>query len=348
MRALVKYASGPGKLRIEEKPVPEIGPGEVLVKVDSCGVCGTDLKIKDDHFPYTPPVIIGHEFSGVVAETGDAAGEWRPGDRVVAEQHFGYCGRCAYCLTGRRQFCPRKRSPGYYSDGAFASYIAVEASLLHRVPDGVSLAQAALTEPTAIAATAILGKAGVRPNEFVVILGCGPIALLALQMVKAAGASRVAVTGLDADEAVRFPAARAFGADATVNAQRSDAVEAVRGMTAGAGADLVIDLSGAPPAILGGFKMLKKDGRFCAIGLPGTEVSLPWAELVLGASTLFFSYSSDYLAWERVLSMLADGRLKSDGFTDHIYPLDEWEAAFDAAASGEALKAIIQPDHGRQ
>ena len=348
MKALVKYASGPGNLRIEEKPVPYIAPGDVLVKVDSCGVCGTDLKIKDDHFPYTPPVIIGHEFSGVVADAGAEVGDWRPGDRVVAEQHFGHCGRCEFCLTGRRQFCPHKRSPGYYSDGAFSEYIAVEASLLHRVPDGVSLVQAALTEPTAIAATAILGKAGVRPNEFVVILGCGPIALMALQMVKAAGASRVVVTGLDADEAVRFPAARAFGADATVNAQRTDTIEAVRELSHGAGADLVIDLSGAPAAILGGFKMLKKDGRFCAIGLPGAEVSLPWAELVLGAYTVYYSYSSDFLAWERVLSMLADGRLKTDGFTDHIYPLEEWESAFEAAASGEALKAIIQPDHGRE
>jgi L-iditol 2-dehydrogenase len=344
MRALVKYDRGLGKLRIEDKPKPGIRANEVLVKIHYCGVCGTDLKIRADHFPYDPPVIIGHEFSGVVAEVGDKAGGWKPGDKVVAEQHFKACGLCEFCLTGRRRFCKHKRSPGYYSDGAFTEYIAVDASLLHRVPAEVDLVQASLTEPAAIAATAILGKAGVCPGDFAVILGTGPISMLALQMVKTAGAAKVITTGLDVDEAVRFQIARNFGADAVINVQKADPVAAAQELTNEKGADLVIDLSGAPSAIKSGFRMLKKDGRFCAIGLPEADVSLPWAELVLGACTVFFSYSSDYLAWERVLTMLADRRLKTDGFTENIFPMEKWETAFDASASGEVLKAIIRMD----
>ena len=195
----------------------------------------------------------------------------------------------------------------------------------------------------AIAANAILGRAGVHPEESVVILGTGPIALLALQMVRSAGAAFVATTGLDADEEVRFSIARDLGADACLNAERTDAAAAVRKMMSGRGVDLVVDLSGAPPAIVSGFRMLKKNGRFCAIGLPGSEVVLPWSELVLNACTVHFSYSSDYIAWERCLSMLSERRVRTEGFTDNVFPLESWSEAFDSAASGRVLKAIVNP-----
>ncbi|WP_319563055.1 zinc-binding dehydrogenase [Marispirochaeta sp.] len=213
----------------------------------------------------------------------------------------------------------------------------------HKIPENLSFEQAALVEPMGIAAYAILGKAGVRTGDFVVILGTGPIALLALQMVKAAGASRVVTTGLDADEDSRFKAARAFGADMTINAQRKDPVALIKEATGGKGVDLVIDLSGAPSAILSGFKMLKKDGRFCAIGLPYGNVDFPWAEAVLGAYTVFFSFSSDFRAWEQCLQMMSQGKIKADGFTDNCFSLDDWSKALDTARSGKALKVIIKP-----
>ena len=343
MLALVKYKEGPDGIELRNVEVPVPRDNEVLVRVDSCGICGTDLKIQDDGFPYDPPVILGHEFAGVIESAGSSVTGWAPGDRVIAEQHFRHCGKCEFCLTGRRQFCPSKRSPGYLSDGAFAEYITVEESLLHKIPEALSFEQAALVEPMGIAASAILGKAGVNPGDFVVILGTGPIALLALQMVKAAGASRVVTTGLDADEDSRFAAALALGADRVVNAQRQDPVETVREYSGGMRADLVIDLSGAPRAILSGLKMVKKGGRFCAIGLPHDNVDFPWADSVLSAVSIFFSYSSDFRAWQQCLQMMADGSIKTDGFTDHCFPLDEWPAAFDTARSGKALKVIIKP-----
>ena len=343
MLALIKHKKGPDGIELREVNVPVPCANEVLVRVDSCGICGTDLKIQLDEFPYTPPVIIGHEFAGTVESVGGSVTGWIPGDRVIAEQHFHHCGKCEFCLTGRRQFCPSKKSPGYFSDGAFAEYIAVEQSLLHKIPENLSFEQAALVEPMGIAASAILGKAGVRPGDFVVILGTGPIALLALQMVKAAGASHVITTGLDADEDSRFKAARAFGADMTINAQQKDPVEVIKESSGGRGADLVIDLSGAPRAILSGFKMLKKDGRFCAIGLPHGNVDFPWAEAVLGAYTVFFSFSSDFRAWEQCLKMMSEGKIKTDGFTDNCFSLVKWSDAFDLARSGKALKVIIKP-----
>jgi L-iditol 2-dehydrogenase len=343
MQALVKYGRGSGNMEIREVPVPGIKPWDVLVEVAACGICGTDLKIREDHFVYDPPVIMGHEFSGIIREMGAGVRGWKPGDRVVAEQHFLSCEACSFCLTGKRQFCPEKRSPGYYSQGAFARYIGVEASLLHRVPDTVSLEEAALVEPMGIAAYGILGKARVNPGEFVVILGSGPIALMALQLVRSCGAGQVVMTGLDEDEKVRFTKAREFGATLTLNSQKDDAVLEVLRLTAGRGADLVIDLSGAAPAILSGFRMLRKDGRFCAIGLPSKGIELPWPELVLKAQTLFFSYSSDYQSWEACLALLEQKKFNTSGFCDHIYPLEAWEAAFETAQRGEALKVILKP-----
>ncbi|KJS50577.1 zinc-binding dehydrogenase [Desulfosporosinus sp. BICA1-9] len=343
MRALVKYEKGIGKLEMREVPVPSPGPGEVLVKVEAVGICGTDLKIRDDHFIYNPPVILGHEFSGAVAIVGEGVKQWKIGDRVVSEQHTLACGHCRYCLTGKRQFCLSKRSPGYLIDGAFTEYIKVPASLLHRMPEGMSFEEAAVIEPMAVAAYGILGRCGIEPEDYVVILGCGPIALLALQLVVAEGASRVLLTGIDADEKTRFPAAKGFGAYRTVNVMKEDPVSIVMADTGGMGADVVIDLSGAPKAIVQGFDLLRRDGRFCALGLPTSDVPMPWAKVALKAVNLVFSYSSDFESWERCLSMIQLGKVNLREFTSDIYSLESWEEAFDKAASGEALKVIIKP-----
>ena len=343
MKALVKYENGLGKMEIREVPVPEPEYNEVLIKVKAVGICGTDLKIYDDKFTSYPPVIVGHEFAGEVVKLGEGVKSAKIGDRVVSEQHTKTCGVCEYCLTGKRHLCPEKRAPGYGIDGAFAQYIKIPESLLHMIPDGVSYEEAALVEPMAIAAYGILDKTKIHPEDTVVILGCGAIAILALQMIKAQGASKVIMTGIDVDEKKRFNIAKGFGADVVINSQREDPVKVVLNETNKMGVDVVIDLSGAPQAILQGFDMLKKDGRFCAIGLPNGEVAVPWMKLALKASTIYFSYTPNYISWERCLSMICKGKVKLKQFTEDIYALDKWEDAFNRARSGEALKVIIKP-----
>jgi len=346
MKALVKLEKGVGRMAIREMPQPVPQPDDVLVRLAAVGICGTDLKIRQDHFVYQPPVILGHESAGTIVALGENVRNWQIGDRVVNEQHTRACGICRYCLTGQRQFCPEKRSPGYMIDGAFAEYMRVPASLLHRIPDGMSFCEAALTEPMAVAAYAILGRCGIEPEDYAVILGCGPIALLAVQMLRAEGAARIMVTGTDADEKCRFAAARDFGAWRTVNVMQDDPVAAVMADTKGLGADVVIDLSGAAPAISQGLAMLRKDGRFCAIGMPADDIRIPWATCVSKAIRIIFSYSSDYASWERCLSMIRLGKIKLDRFTQDVFPLDQWEKAFDRAASGDALKVLFRIDEG--
>ena len=343
MKALIKYEQGIGKMELREIPVPVPGYGEVLVRIIAVGICGTDLKIYDDKFKYFPPVIVGHEFAGEIALLGEGARGWMIGDRVVSEAHTKACGACRYCLTGKRHLCPEKRSIGWGENGAFAEYIKVPASLLHRIPDGVNYEEATLLEPMAVAAYGILEKAGLQPEDNVVILGCGPIAMLALQILKAQGAARVIMTGIDVDEKKRFGIAKSFGADNIINVMKKDPVPVVINETGGIGADLVLDLSGSPQAIIQGFDMLRKDGRFCAMGLPHEDVVVPWIKLALKAANVIFSFSADYTSWERCLSMIKNGKVKVNSFTEYIYPLERWEEAFDIARGGDALKVIIKP-----
>ncbi len=343
MKALVKYDKGVGKIELREWPKPQPKRNEVLLRIKSCGICGTDIKIYDDHFIYDPPVILGHEFSGIVEEIGSDVCNVQIGDRVIGEQHVNACGVCSYCLSGMRHWCKQKRSPGYLSHGAFAQYMAVEASLLHVLPEQVSYDEAALVEPMGVCAYAILERAKVLPGETVVILGCGSLSLLAVQMVLASGAGRVFVTGVDADEKQRFKMALDFGAEKVINSQKEDPVEVIHTVTKGEGADLVIDLSGANKAILQGLDILKRNGRFCAIGLPADDVCIPWAKTVLKAITLIFSYSSDFKSWERCLGMIQNGKIKLSQFCNSVFTLDEWEDAFKKARSGDALKVIIHP-----
>lgn len=342
MKALVKTARGEGNMQIMNMPIPELKPDEVLVKVDCVGVCGTDVKIYDDAFYSDVPVIIGHEFAGVIVEKGEKTTGLEIGQRVVSEQHWNACGVCRYCLTGKRHLCRSKRSPGYLSDGAYAEYIAVKDSLIHKVPEGLTQEEACLIEPMGIAAHAIFEKVKIEAADNVVILGSGPIALIALQIVRALGAGWVCLTGLDADEPYRFPLAKKLGADRVVNVMHESIADVVMEKTEGIGADVVIDLSGAGRAIAEAFGFIRKDGRFCAIGLPHGNISLPWSDMVLKAVNVYFSYSSGFETWEKCLYLINSGKVDLSPFTSSVYPLEDWHKAFEDARAGKVLKAVIR------
>jgi L-iditol 2-dehydrogenase len=343
-RVLVKTARGPGHLELRDVPVPQIAPDEVLIRVRACGICGSDLKIQDDQHPYTPPVVIGHEFAGEIAEVGSSVTGWVVGDRVVSEQHTHACGRCRQCLTGNAFACASKRAPGYFVDGAFAEFIKVPAWLLHRIPDNLSFVEAAFSEPSAVAAHGVLDRTGIAPEDVVLVLGCGPIGLVAAKMAQATGAARVIITGIDRDEKVRLPKARELGIDHVVNVMQTDLAALLDDLTDGEGADVVIELSGAPPAITQGFQLARRLGRVGIIGQPPTdEVAIPYREALFRALTVSFSYSSKYTSWERVLSLFERGAIDPAQFITHVLPLDEWERGFDLLRSGEAVKVVLEP-----
>lgn len=344
MRALVKTDRGPGHLELREVPTPQPRPDEVLIRVCACGICGSDLKIQDDQHPYSPPVVIGHEFAGEIAGVGADVAGWSLGDRVVSEQHTGACGRCRQCLTGNAFACASKRAPGYWVDGGFAEFIKVPAWLLHRIPDSLSFIEAAFTEPSAVAVHGVLERTGITPEDVVLVLGCGPIGLVAARMAQVAGASRVIITGTDRDEKARLPKARELGIDRVVNVERDDLAALVADLTGGEGADVVIELSGAPAAVAQCFRLARRLGRVGIIGQPPTdEVAIPYREALFRALAVSFTYSSKYTSWERALSLFARGAVIPSQFVTHVLPLREWKQGFDLSRSGEAVKVVLEP-----
>ncbi|NCO41962.1 MAG: hypothetical protein COZ06_38505 [Armatimonadetes bacterium CG_4_10_14_3_um_filter_66_18] len=344
MQALVKTQKGIGYLELQEKPEPKPGVGEVLIEVKACGICGTDVHVKHDQFPYWPPVILGHEFAGEVVELGPEAEGIEVGARVVGEPHTQHCGHCYLCRTGNVQICAMKRSPGWGIDGAFAKYLVMPTKLLHRMPNGMSFDEAAVVEPTANCVTDIVERARLQAGDFVVVLGPGPIGLLSALTAKAAGARHVAIVGTPADEAVRLSKARELGLDTVLNLAETDPVEAVMDLTNGLGADMVIECSGAPPAIASTVKYVRKLGKICAIGLTGgTAVQFPWDDAMKKVCELIFNLSTQYTSWDRTIALIASGQLPAGEVISHREPLANWEKVFEDVEELRALKALLIP-----
>jgi len=344
MQALVKTKVGPGNLELKDVPTPKIDLDEVLIRVHACGICGSDLKIEDDQHPNIPPVVVGHEFAGEIVEVGDTIQNWVVGDRVVSEQHTKACGHCRQCLTGNAFACKSKRSPGYFTDGAFAEYIKVPGWLLHRIPENLSYVEAAFSEPTAVAVHGVLERTGVSPGDVVLVLGCGPIGLAAAKMAQAVGASSVIITGIDRDKKARLPKARQMGINHVVNVMKDDLEKVIGDLTDGEGADVVIELSGAPPAITQAFKLARRLGKVGVIGQPPSDnITIPYREALFRALTVTFSFSSKYSSWERALNFFASGAVQPKDFITHVKPLDQWRTGFNLARSGEAIKVVLEP-----
>ena len=345
MKALVKTAKGAGNIEVRHAPVPEIPYDDwVLIKVAAAGVCGTDLHIWHDTYPYWPPVILGHEFAGEVVGVGAAVKSYKAGDRVVAEPHAKACGVCDLCRRGIVQLCTFKRSPGWGIDGGFAEYVTMPEMLLHRVPDAIGDDIAALAEPMAIAVHQVTERSRVECQDFVVVSGAGPIGILCAFVAKACGAGTVAVTGVDACEYARFPAAKALGADVVINVQKRDALETVMDMTNGKGADLVIETSGAPGAIAQIVPMTKICGRVCVIGIPNQEhTPVPWKMAVHRSLDVAFCMSSGYSAWDKALALMARAKADLSRVITHREPLDNWESLFAELEAERGIKGLFLP-----
>lgn len=344
MQALMKTQKGDGFLELREHPVPRPGTGEVLIKVKACGVCGTDVHVLHDEFPYWPPVVLGHEFSGEIVELGPGVSLYAAGDRVVGEPHTQACGQCYLCRTGNIQICAMKRSPGWGIDGAFAAYIRMPERLLHRIPDTMGYELAALVEPTANTVHDVVERTRVEAGDFVVVLGPGPIGLLAAMTARAAGAREVVVVGTAADEAIRLKKAHSLGFRA-VNLGAEDPLRVVQDKTGGLGADIVIECSGAPAAIACTVDLVRKKGRIGVIGLSSRPtVPFPWDKAMFKVCDIVFNLSTSYTSWDRTIHLIAAGRIPAGEVISHRMPLAEWRRAFDEIEAQRALKVLLIPE----
>ena len=337
MLALVKTERGDGHLALLDRPIPTPTPGWVRIEVTYGGICGTDLHILHDHFPYWPPVTLGHEFTGTIEAVGAGVDESLVGRRVVCEPHSLACGTCHLCRRGVAELCASKRSPGWGIDGAFGRFVVMPGHLVHRVPDAVPDRVAALAEPMAIAVTALL-RGRVDAGDTVLVVGPGPVGILLAVAARAMGAGAVIVSGRADSERLRFAAWVGF-----TTAIGGAAVDVVQNASATRGADLVVEASGTEDGIALAIGAARRRGRMVAVGLSGVErLQLPWDLAVSRSLDLSFSMSSSFAAWEPALGILAGATTALEPMTT-IFALTDWEAAFAAVADRAVIKALLDP-----
>lgn len=342
MRALVKHGAGNG-LTLDDVRSPQPGPGEVVVDVSAVGICGTDVHILHDVYDHADPLIPGHELSGRIRAVGEGVSGYAAGDRVVSELHTGADRDCETCRAGDPQICPRKRALGTWTDGAFAEQVALPAWLLHRVPDGLSDVAATLVEPAACSLHGLLERGRIEPGDAVLVAGHGPIGLLAAQVAQAAGAGLVVVTGRSRKGSVRLDAARALGVE-VVDADTEDVGACVARLTSGRGVDVAVETAGAQAALWDCIGACRPGGRVIVLGLCGLpSIAFPWDLALVRDLDVAFSFSSKASSWERALELAACGRLGGEELVTHRFGLEQWEEAFAATQSGQAVKVALQP-----
>ena len=339
MKALAKTDAGPG-LELIDVPVPELGPGDVLVQVFAGGVCGTDLHIYQwDAWARSrilPPRVIGHEFCGTVAGLGTEVTEVAAGDFVSAEGHVA-CGRCHSCRTGSPHICERLQIIGVDRDGGFAEYVAVPAGNVWKLDPSIPRDVAAVMDPLGNAVhtalqTPLVGKA-------VAVIGCGPIGLMAIPICHMAGAALVVAS--DVAEP-RLALARRMGADLVLNASAEDVPARIRQATGGRGADVVLEMSGHPRGLRDGLRALGNGGWVSLLGLPSGPVDIDLAnEVIFKEAHLAGVFGRRmWETWEQASALLNMG-LDITPVITHRFPLERFEEAFALLQSGEAGKVIL-------
>jgi alcohol dehydrogenase/L-iditol 2-dehydrogenase len=282
------------------------------------------------------PVVLGHEFSGVVRQVGARTSGWSAGDEVVSETHARIDPTSPLSRRGRYHLDPSRRGFGAAVDGAMRRFVPVPARILHRVPAGVDLQSAALTEPCCVAYNAVVNNSRVRPGDRVVVLGPGPIGLLTAAMARLCGA-RVAVVGLERD-APRLEAARHYGCEALIGDAREWAFQAD-----GLGADGVIDATGASAALKAALDIVRPEGWITKVGWGPQPLGFSLDPLVQKNITLQGSFSHFWPVWERVLELMAAGQLDVKPLIGGTWPLEKWEEAFRTMHAGQIVKAVLEP-----
>ena len=349
MRAAVLF--GPNDIRVVEKPVPEPGPGEVLVKVAMCGACGSDLrawnKLIPGHGEYGK-ITPGHEWTGTVVELGPTVDELAVGDRVAIHAHHG-CGRCENCLHGEYTACLNygnrekgHRAVGMTADGGFAEFVIHHVNSLYRMPDHVSFEDAVLimTAGTGLYGLDVTG--GYIAGQSVAVWGPGPVGLMTIQACKALGADQVILLGT---RAARLDWGCRLGADALVNVREENPTEAILRLTNGQGVDLAIETSGSLDAPQQCVEATRRGGKILILAFYSQPVTFDLSKMVREDVTMFTSRGEGGGNVKRALSLVAQGKMKAGELVTHHLPLDDIQAGFEMLKErrGDPMKVVFVP-----
>jgi L-iditol 2-dehydrogenase len=339
----MKFERGIGNIELRDVEEPKPKRNEVLVEISAAGICGSDIHIKHDQTFYTPPVIIGHEYSGVVIETGSDVQNINVGDKVVSPA-TAYCGQCYQCKTGHMNRCTAsdKRILGVsLANGTFAKYMTVPEYIIHKIPSGVSMEEAALSEPTACAVHAIVEATPICPGDVVVVQGPGTMGLLAAQIAKAMGAGKVIATGVSTDH-WRLDIAEKIGADATIDVQtNSEAVQTIRDLSDGLGADVVIEASGACVACSQALEFVKVAGHVSLVGVRGRPTEIDLDLMIEKELTMTGTWGTLPSSWVTTLRLMESKKIDLNPLITHKISLEDWEHGFELMETQKAIKVLF-------
>ena len=344
MIGLVNFAKDPHSVELREVPIPEIGEEDVLFSVQAAGICGSDLHQYTGKQSWTVnyPVVLGHEFAGVIAKAGSRVKGFKEGDRVVSETAAVLPSDSAFIRQGLYNLEPKRLGFGYGVNGAMAPFVKVPARCLHHVPDALVYEKAALTEPCCVAYNAVCVNSRIRPGDTVAIVGPGPIGLLCAIMARLAGAGHLIVIGIPADTH-RLEVARKIGAETILGTKNENVQEWVKNFGDGHGVDLVIDAAGVSATLKLALDIVRPAGQITKVGWGPQPLNFSLDQLVQKAVTLQGSFSHNWPIWEKVISLLASGKINLDLILNRVSPLKEWHEAFDEMHSGQIVKGVLKP-----
>ena len=341
MRALAKMHAGPG-VEMIERPVPVPAAGEVLLRVDAASICGTDLHLFQwDQWAAEnlhPPRILGHELAGTVVGIGSGVTRVHEGDLVGVESHL-FCWECAQCKRGEMHLCRDLQVIGVHVDGGFAEHVVIpEANAVES--NGLDAAVVALQEPMGNAVHAAFAEP--IEGRTVLVTGCGPIGLCAVGIARAAGASFVVATDT---EPYRLELARTMGADLALDATDPDTERRIIEATGGEGVDVVLEMSGAVPALHQALRVITRGGRISLLGIFNGPVPLELSDQVIMQGLRLHGIFGRrvYDTWERTQALLRSGALDVTPIITHRLDLAEWPKAFELLESRHAGKVVLLP-----
>jgi L-iditol 2-dehydrogenase len=342
MKALVKFAKGPGNVEIREVEEPSCAPNQVKLEVAWCGVCGTDLHVVHDTFRNFPPVILGHEIAATIVETGNNVRGLARGDNYcILGASAVTCGHCVYCRQGEFMFCAERRGMGHGVNGAFARFVVVRPDQLFPLPADFPLEEGAVCEPFAAAVHAVCDLTPLRIGDVVLVSGPGPMGLLCIKLLVAAGFKTI-VAGIDTDM-VRLDLARKLGADSVINVSRQDIGQHIREHTDGLGVDVAFECAGASASVKNCFNALRPLGHYTQVGHFGKEIAAPFDSTAFKQIHVAGSVGYTVQTWMRMLKILEQGKIHLGDLISHKLPIDEWQKGFSACEDGSALKVLLHP-----
>ena len=340
MKALVKFDKTRAGMALREVPVPEPCEGEIRLEIKAAGICGSDVHTMNDERVTAIPVILGHEYVGVVEKTCGDVGDLKVGDWVTGIPAAYNCGVCEYCKNGEVTLCPDHKSLGVFKDGAMAKYMVTRAAFVNKIPDHVEdkLIYAA-AEPLACVVRGVYERIEVQPGDVAVVSGPGTMGLFAVEVLKARGAYVIA-SGLPADEK-RLELALKLGADKAVQSYE-ELEEAVKEVSP-CGADVAVETAGVAPSLNTCLKIVKTHGKVLELGIISGKHNIDLGQVFAKELAVYGSNSTATTTWDITMDLLNSGKVDLAPIISLRLPLEEWEAGFDATVNKTAYKVLLMP-----